>query len=299
VTAAALARPAAAPSGSPARRENPSADPCDELVTAHLPLVGHIVRDALTRLPAHINRDDLVSAGTLALVLAARSFDPARGVPFGRFAAIRIRGAITDELRTLDWASRAVRAKAREVDSVRGGLTARLGRTPTRVEVAQVMGVGVADLDALDGDVHRASVLNLQSLTADETANVLPATSETPDETLLRREQLGLLCDAIAELPERLRRVVEQYFFQGRKMTDIAAELGVTESRVSQLRSEALTLLRSGLTAGDEPAPATPARARSRAALQQAYSAAVTGRSTLGERLRATTLLGELRPNQV
>ena len=291
MTAAALARPAAAPSGSPG--------PCDDLVTAHLPLVGHIVRDSLSRLPAHINRDDLVSAGTLALVLAARSFDPARGVPFGRFAAIRIRGAITDELRTLDWASRAVRAKAREVDSVRGALTARLGRTPTRVEVAQAMGVGVAELDTLDGDVQRAAVLNLQSLTADETADVLPATSETPDETLLRREQLGLLCDAIAELPERLRRVVEQYFFQGRKMSDIAAELGVTESRVSQLRSEALTLLRSGLTAGDEPAAAQPARARSRAALRQAYCAAVAGRSTLGERLRATTLLGELRPNQV
>ncbi|HZC70506.1 MAG TPA: sigma factor, partial [Jatrophihabitans sp.] len=89
----------------------------DELVTEHLPLVGHLVRELMHRLPAHVNRDDLVSAGSVALVLSARSFDPARGVPFARFAAIRIRGALTDELRTMDWASRAVRSRAREVET--------------------------------------------------------------------------------------------------------------------------------------------------------------------------------------
>jgi RNA polymerase sigma factor for flagellar operon FliA len=169
------------------------------------------------------------------------------------------------------------------------------------------MGVAVGDVDASDGDVQRASVLNLQSLSADESADLLPTTAETPDATLLRREQLGILCDAIAELPERLRLVVQEYFFHDRKMSDIAAELGVTESRVSQLRSEALALLRSGLADGgadgaaEDPAdgPAQPVRARSRAAVREAYCSAVAGRSTLGERLGATTLLGELRPGRV
>jgi RNA polymerase sigma factor for flagellar operon FliA len=269
----------------------------DELVVAHLPLVGHIVREVVNRLPTHVNRDDLVSAGTLALVLAARSFDAARGVPFGRFAAIRIRGAITDELRTMDWASRAVRAKAREVESVRSTLAAQLCRIPSREEIAQVMGVAVSELDALDNDLHRASVLSLQSLTVDESAELLPSRGETPDATLLRREQLGMLRDAIAELPERMRIVIERYFLDQRKMVEIAAELGVTESRVSQLRSEALQLLRAGMQAcAGEPAAAAPTRGRDRSALRHAYCAAVTNRSTLAQRLRATTVLGEFAP---
>ena len=274
-----------------------SASTPDDLVVEHLPLVGHIVREVMNRLPSHINRDDLVSAGTMALVLSARGFDASRGVPFGRFAAIRIRGAITDELRTMDWASRAVRAKAREVESVRSMLAARLSRTPRNEEVAQAMGVSMDELSSIDGDVHRASVLSLQSLTIDESADLLPSTGETPDATIVRREQLGMLCDAIAELPERMRTVIELYFFGQRKTADIADELGVTESRVSQLRTEALMLLRAGLTAASgDPAPKAPTRGRDRAALRQSYCAAVTTRSTLGERLRATTVLGELYP---
>ncbi|HJQ42732.1 MAG TPA: sigma factor, partial [Jatrophihabitantaceae bacterium] len=104
----------------------------DDLICGHLPLVGHIVREVLGRVPAHVNRDDLMSAGMLALTLAAKSFDPTRGVPFTSFAGIRIRGALTDELRSMDWASRAVRGRAREVESARESLTAALGRTPPR-----------------------------------------------------------------------------------------------------------------------------------------------------------------------
>jgi RNA polymerase sigma factor for flagellar operon FliA len=218
-------------------------------------------------------------------------------VPFSRFAAIRIRGALTDELRTMDWASRAVRAKARELESVRSTLAARLARMPSRVEVAQVMGVSVDEVDAIDGDVQRASVINLQSLTSDETADLLPTAGETPDATLIRRDQLGMLTDAIAELPDRMRIVIERYFFDSKKMTEIAEELGVTESRVSQLRTEALGLLRAGLAAlSGEPAAPVPTRGRDRAALRQSYCEAVTTRSTVAQRLSATTVLGELRP---
>lgn len=272
----------------------------EELVRTHLPLVGHLVREVLAKVPAHVNRDDLVSAGMLALTLSARSYDVSRAVPFARYASLRIRGALTDELRTMDWASRAVRSRAREVESARNQLAATLGRAPKRAEIAQTMGVSVRDLDCVDADVARASLLSLHGLVDDDCGETFLASStEGPDELLMRRERVGYLHDALAELPERLRTVVEQYFFGQRKMADIAAELGVTESRVSQLRSEALALLRAGLRAqdGDEQAPAAdaaPTGGRA-AAARAAYAAAIARRSTLAGRLQATTLLGELR----
>lgn len=277
--------------------DGPAPSP-DELVTGHLSLVGHLVRELMTRLPSHVNRDDLVSAGMLALVTSARCYDASRGVPFGRFAAIRIRGALTDELRTMDWASRAVRSKARELESVRATLAAQLGRTPGRDEIASTMGVSVDDLDAVDADVRRASVLSLQGLTADEGAELLPSPGEGPEHLLLRREQLGMLADAVAELPDRLRLVVEEYFLKQRKMADIAGELGVTESRVSQLRSEALAMLRAGMRAcSDELPPPPPASSgRRRSGVAEAYCAAVAARSSLAHRLEATTVLGDVRP---
>lgn len=268
----------------------------DELIRANLPLVRHLVNELVQRIPSHVNRDDLVSAGMVALVTSARSFDASRGVPFARFAAIRIRGALTDELRTMDWASRAVRSRAREAESVRIALANRLGRSADRREVAAEMGVRVDELDAIDADVHRAALLSLQSLTPDETADRLPSATDGPERLLMRREQLGVLRDAIAELPERLRTVVEEYFFGQRKMADIADDLGVTESRVSQMRSEALALLRAGMRAAsdDEQAPA-PKLSRGQSAARAAYCAAVAGRSTLAERLRLTTSLAEVR----
>jgi RNA polymerase sigma factor for flagellar operon FliA len=267
----------------------------ERLVLEHLPLVGHIVREVLGRLPGHVSRDELVSAGTLALVLAARGFDPARGVPFAHFAAMRIRGAITDELRTWDWASRRVRVRSREVESVRSMLAARLSRLPSRDEVAQALGISIAELNALDADVHRASLVPLDRLAVEETAELVPAPDETPEVTLLRREQLGIMCDAIAELPERMRTVIERYYFEQLAVADIADELGVSEARIYQLRSEALQLLRTGMHAcGVGPARAVPSRGPARPALSRSYTAAVSNRSTLAQRLSVSTVLGEL-----
>jgi RNA polymerase sigma factor for flagellar operon FliA len=268
----------------------------DELVRTHLPLVGHLVRDLLSRLPTHISRDDLLSAGMMALSGCAQSYDPGRGVPFGGFAAFRIRGALTDELRSMDWASRGVRSKARGVDVARNELAVKLGRSPNRAEIAQEMGLSIQDLDAVDADVNRAAVLSLQSLAPADGAELLPSAADGPEGVLLKREQLGYLRDSIAELPERLRFVVDEYFFAQRKMADIAAELGVTESRISQLRSEALVLLRAGLRSQDGEAVRTPvAELHRRHAGREAYCAAIAARSTLASRLTATTLLGDVR----
>src|SRR3954447_5345667 len=143
----------------------------EDVVRAHMPLVGHLVRVMLARVPSHVNRDDLLSAGYAALVAAARGFDDSRGVPFARFAAARIRGALVDELRGLDWASRSVRQRARRTDSARQELTSELGRTPSIAEVAERLGCAVEDITSADEDVQRAMVFSLQGFataTADD-----------------------------------------------------------------------------------------------------------------------------------
>lgn len=265
----------------------------EALIKENMPLVGHLVREMLFRVPAHVHRDDLASAGYAALVTAAQAYDAARGVPFGRFAAVRVRGALLDELRQLDWASRSVRSRARRADVARQELTAKLGRTPSPQELAELLGVGVSELASTDDDVQRAAVLSLQGFAAGSADDLVTEQAMNPEELLLHRERLGYLHDAVAVLPERLRFVVEASFLQERSLADVAAELQVTESRVSQLRSEAVALLRDGLSRHmEQNAPQVAAKgavARKRAA----YAAQVAARSTMSSRLAVTDARGE------
>ncbi len=225
----------------------------EELVREHLPLVGHLVRDTLTRVPAHVSRDDLTSAGMLALVQAAEGFDPERGAAFGTYASTRIRGALVDELRGLDWASRSVRRRARQVDDARGRISTALGRPAEDNEVAAALGIGTQELAAHRDDLARAAVVSLQGFEDRGLDDLLPTHGPTPLDMVEQREQVAYLHDAITHLPERLRAVVEGYFFHDRPMAELAAELGVTESRISQLRAEAVALLRGALTTALEP----------------------------------------------
>lgn len=222
----------------------------DRLVEQHLPLVGYAVAEAITKLPTHVNRDDLMSAATMALVHSARSFDPARGVPFPSYAKIRLRGAIIDELRGHDWISRGVRVKARRRAEAEDSLAAALGRHPTAGELASHLGTTVEQLNSTDGDVHRSVVLSLQGFAeAGTLEGMLPSPEPGPQEVLLVRERLSYLVAAVAALPVRLRFVVQGYFLDERPMADLAVELRVTESRVSQMRAEALAMLRDGMDA--------------------------------------------------
>ncbi|MGQ0843536.1 MAG: sigma-70 family RNA polymerase sigma factor [Sporichthyaceae bacterium] len=262
----------------------------EALVRENLPLVGYLVAEMLAKVPAHVSRADLVSAGQAALLLAVRAYDAARGVPFPRFAAIRIRGALIDELRTSDWATRSVRAKARRQDAVSTALTAELGRTPTDAEIATRLGVDLSEIDADRNDVHRSVVLSLDGFADPEAvASLAPSVEPGPEEQLLAHERIGYLHDAVTLLPERLRTVVLQYYFEERPMSETAAELGVTESRISQLRAEALTLLRGGLDAALAPnESAAPTAGGSRSARRnEAYYAAVAGSSDYRRRLAA------------
>jgi RNA polymerase sigma factor for flagellar operon FliA len=262
----------------------------EELIRAHMPLVGHVVREMLSRVPAHVNRDDLTSAGLAALVTAARAFDAERGIPFGRFAAVRVRGALLDELRQLDWASRTVRQRARKADTAREELTRTLGRTPTPAELAELLGVGVSELNTVEDDVQRAAVLSLQGFaTADE---MITETSAGPEELLLHRERIGYLHDAIEALPERLNRVVVATFLEERPLADVADELGVSESRVSQLRTEALGLLREGMNAHLNPDLVAERADGCVARRRAAYAAQVAARGSLHSRLAMTNIHG-------
>jgi RNA polymerase sigma factor for flagellar operon FliA len=263
----------------------------DQLVRDHLPLVHHAVAEIASRVPRHVNRDDLLSAAMLGLAQAARSFDPGRGISFDRHASNRIRGALLDELRDSDWASRSVRAKARQMQHATDELTVRLGRAPTPSEVGAELGMDIATVRKLVDDVHRATVLNYDSIVTDGDAeDLLPTDDDTPDQVLLDRERHAYLLDAVLALPERLRRVVTAYFFEERPMQEIAAELGVTESRISQLRSEALLLLKDGLTANLEPeALAAEPRPGGRVARRKTgYYAAIAAGSGYRARLDAS-----------
>ena len=265
----------------------------EHLIRANMPLVGHMVRELLFKVPAHVHRDDLASAGYAALVTAARGFDPSRGIPFGRFAAVRVRGSLLDELRGMDWASRSVRARARRADVARQELTAQLGRTPTPSELAELLGVAVSELASVADDVQRAAVLSLQGFTAGTAEDMVAEAAMNPEETLLHRERMGYLHDAVRVLPERLRFVVEASFLRERPLSEVAAELGVTESRVSQLRTEALALLKDGLSTHMDQQDTGTGRDGCVARRRAAYAAQIAGRSTMTTRLAATDVQGQ------
>lgn len=262
----------------------------DELVREHLPLVGYIVRETMARVPGHVHRDDLASAGMYALVLAAQGYDEERGVSFNRYASTRIRGAIVDELRGLDWASRSVRRRVRQIDDVRSELAGKLGRPVTDGEIAQALGMSAEELDAHKQDVSRATVTSLQLGPDNTVEDLLPAGSPSPQELLEQRERIAYLQDAVVHLPARLRAVVEGYFFDERPMADLAQELGVTESRISQMRAEALVLLRDAMNSALEPelVPAHTNPAGVAARRRDAYFAEVASHRSFGSRLVPT-----------
>jgi len=264
----------------------------ERLIRENMALVGHMVREMLFKVPPHVHRDDLASAGYTALVTAAQAFDPERGIPFGRFAAARVRGALLDELRSMDWATRSVRSRARRADVARQELTAKLGRTPTPTELAELLGVAVGELSTVDEDVQRAAVLSLQGFSAGAAEDMVTDSEMNPEEMLLHRERIGYLHDAVAVLPERLRFVVEASFLQERPLSEVAAELGVTESRVSQLRTEALALLKDGLATHMEQQEIGSAKDGCVARRRAVYAAQIAARSTMATRLAATDVHG-------
>lgn len=239
----------------------------NRLVVENLPLVGYLVSDLCAR-ATHLSREDLASVGALGLVLAADSFDPSAGVPFGAYARRRISGALVDELRSLDWAGRGTRQRIKSLQAMTETLAARLGRAPSHDEMASALGVTTEQVRAGLADAAR-TVGPL-----DAAAEALAADTVAPEEAALEGERVRYLSAAVAALPERMRLIVTEVYLEGKAVKDVAAQLGLTSSAVSQQRSEALRLLRSGLEAHfpDE------AQAMPPAALQVAPVGSVTPR---------------------
>lgn len=266
------------------------------LVEANLPLVRHVVLQVAGHFPRHVDRQELARAGALGLVEAAQRFDPSRGVPFDRFAARRIRGAILDAVRAVDWAPRSVRALGRELEAVEQDLANRQGAAPAHAEVAAAMGMGEAELAVARDRVFRSVVLALEhgvTGAGDDGEDMVlgdvlaDRTAAEPAETLESRELLGYLRDAISLLPERHRTVIVGYFLENRTSLELADDLDVTESRISQIRSEALAMLRDGIDA--QYAPAGEQAPRGRSAKRRAeYASAIGDRSAWRDRLVAT-----------
>jgi RNA polymerase sigma factor for flagellar operon FliA len=258
----------------------------DALITEHLPLVGHIARETAARLPRHLGTDDLAGAGALALVQAARAFDASLGVPFARFAATRIRGAMIDQMRQRDWASRSVRSRAKAIAAASEQLTTALGRQPTEAELAAASGLSQAEIRDARSGADRAVLLSLDPIAADDEGlgGGLADPGPRPDDALIAAERAGYLRDAIAELPDRLRLVVTSYYLRQRPLTEIAAELGVTQSRASQLRAEGLDLLREALQTLWSVTPDGPGSGGASARRRDSYVAAVARRSGTAQR---------------
>ncbi|HKY16220.1 MAG TPA: FliA/WhiG family RNA polymerase sigma factor [Microthrixaceae bacterium] len=230
------------------------------LIEDNLAVVNHIVFQVAVHFPRHVDRDELARAGALGLVEAARRYDDSKGVPFQRFAAQRIRGAIIDAVRAADWAPRSVRALARRLDTVEQRLASQLGRVPTRGEMAEALDMSKAELHHLQDRMFRSVVLAFEHLISDgpdEELTLVDVLADhrvvEPSAELEQRELHAYLRDAIALLPERQRLVIVGYFLQERTSDELAGFLGVTESRVSQMRTEALETLRAGIEAQYQP----------------------------------------------
>ncbi|MBU3700899.1 MAG: sigma-70 family RNA polymerase sigma factor [Acidimicrobiia bacterium] len=224
------------------------------LVERGLDVVPGVVASLASRFPRHVDRAELVRAGTVGVVEAAWRFDPSRGVPFERYAARRVRGAVLDAVRAEDWVPRSVRAEARRIELVEYALTARLGRRPTAGEIGRELELSADRVDR----VRAAAVAGLIDRLDVDGDGIAPADDRDPGPTaaLERAELLGYLRDALDGLTERHRRVVLGVFVEGRTTIELAVELGVSRSRVSQLRAEAVADLRRRILARYEPSPA-------------------------------------------
>lgn len=250
----------------------------NRLVTENLPLVGYLVSDVCAR-ATHLSREDLAQVGSLALVTAAGSFDASLGVPFGAYARTRIMGAFADEMRAGDWASRGTRKRIREATAVQETLTASLGRTPTIDEVASALGVDRASAQSVLADASRVVT------TIDETVHdTIRSETPAPGDGMLEDERARYLRAAVAALPERMRLIVTAVYFDGRTVGEVADELGITHSAVSQQRSEAMRLLHDALAThyADDPEAQPELRSRTTESRRSAYLAQVAAAAAVG-----------------
>jgi RNA polymerase sigma factor for flagellar operon FliA len=225
----------------------------ERILMEQLPQVRYIARRLHERLPQHVPLEDLMQAGVIGLIDAWHKYDPAKNVQFKSYAAFRIRGAILDSLRELDWSPRDLRRKARLVEDAANRLGIDLGRPATEQELAEHLGMELEDFQHMLTEIGGLEIASFQlesSQDGQETdrAEQIPADPEqNPFTECLRSEMKHALAEAIAELSEKEQQVLALYYFEELTMKEVGAVLGVGESRVSQIHSMALVRLRGRL----------------------------------------------------
>ena len=231
-----------------------SRDARDKLIVHYSPLVKYVAGRVSVGLPQNIEQADLVSYGIFGLIDAIDKFDPERAIKFETYAIARIKGAIIDELRSIDWVPRSVRAKARAVEKAYAALEANLLRTPTDAEVAAEMGIGESDLHTIFNQISFVGLVALDEMLSGgergestTLGDTIPDKGEGPVAAFEVEEMKQILASAINRLGDREKVVLTLYYYEGLTLGEIGGILGVTESRVCQIHTKAVIQLRSKL----------------------------------------------------
>jgi len=228
----------------------------EQVVLEHEPLIRYIVNRLAVRLPNHIDLDDLYSTGAIGLMDAIEKFDPGKGCKFKTYAEFRIKGAVLDQLRSLDWVPRSVRQKGRKLDAAYVEVEQRLGRSASEEEVADSLGLEIDKFHTMVNQVRGISLVNLEEVRganadgdqAGTFADVVEdVTAENPFASLKSMETKHVISDTINSLPEKERLVVSLYYYEDLNMKEIGNILGITESRVCQIHTKATSRLQGKL----------------------------------------------------
>lgn len=237
-----------------AYRTTADPDAREQLILHHLPLAKYIAGRMKMKAPRHVEEEDLLGWGILGLIDAVERFEPDRDLQFTTYASFRIRGAIIDQLRTLDWAPRSLRAKARKLEAARQHLLGSLGRPPAEGELADELGMTADEVFTLETDLYGAYVLSLDGVVATDRDGEGPVTlhaftqdrrTPSPLDATQREEVVSRLADALAALPTQERHVIVLYYEEELTLKEIGVVMSLSESRICQIHRKAMRTLRA------------------------------------------------------